>query len=316
MSVDKSRKNERSVPIEVLGFNDEIARTTKDLPPLWQVGPVEARAAREAGQSVFGPLILSERATTRTIEGSEGPVLLRIIRPETVRGVYLHIHGGGWVLGAAHHIDPLHDRMADASKVAVVSVDYRLAPEHPYPAGPDDCEAAALWLVENSDKEFGTDRLAIGGESAGAHLAAVTMLRLRDRHRLNPFAAAILSYGCFDLRGTPSLANYGAQPLILNTPVTRWFVEQFVPKHFDLANPDISPLFADLAGLPPALFTVGDRDPLIDDSSFMAARWARAGNLATLDIWPGAIHAFDYFDNAYGRAARDRVHQFLDSILV
>lgn len=303
-------------PIEVLEFNDEIARTTRDLPKIWDVGAAAARQAREEGKSVFGPLRPSPRAETIEIEGRGAPIPLRIIRPRgETRGVYLHIHGGGWVLGGAHHIDPLHEGIADNCRLTVVSVDYRLAPEHPYPAGPDDCESAALWLVENTSEQFGSNRLFIGGESAGAQLAAVTLLRLRDRHQLAPFSAAVLTYGCFDLRGTPSLAGYGDLPLILNTPVIRWFVEQFVPAGNDLTEPDISPLFANLSGMPPALFTVGDHDPLLDDSLFMSRRWEQAGNHATLEVWPGAIHAFDYFDTDYGRKARDRVHGFLNSLL-
>ncbi len=305
-----------TAPIEVLEFNDEIARTTRDLPKIWDVGAALARQAREEGKSVFGPLVLSDRATSIEITGPGGPLTLRILRPEGAsRGVHLHIHGGGWVVGGAHHTDMLHERLVDACQMALVSVDYRLAPENPYPAGPDDCEAAALWLVENAEKEFGSGRITIGGESAGAHLSAVTMLRLRDRHQLTPFVAAAFDYGCFDLRGTPSLARFGDLPLILNTPVMRWFVEKFVSSHLDLTHPDISPLFADLSGMPPALFVVGDHDPLLDDSVFMSQRWTRAGNQATLEVWPGAIHGFDYFDNPYGRAARDRIHDFLNSVL-
>jgi acetyl esterase len=258
---------------------------------------------------------LSPRATEITIPGPAGPVGLRILAPEDgSRGVFMHIHGGGWVLGAANHHDPMLERLADSTQLTVVGVGYRLAPEHPYPAGPDDCEAAAVWLAENAEARFGGSLLAIGGESAGAHLAAVTMLRLRDRHALTPFQAALLTYGCFDLRGSPSVGAFGDRSLILNAPVTRWFADQFVAGR-DLEDPDISPLFADLAGMPPALFTVGDTDPLLDDSLFMAARWAAAGNDARLEVWPGGIHAFDYFETDYGMAARGRMHDFLNLLL-
>jgi len=187
----------------------------------------------------------------------------------------------------------------------------RLAPEHPYPAGADDCEAAALWLFRNAGEHFGTELVAIGGESAGAHLAAVTCLRLRDRHGLSPFRAALLTYGAYDLRGTPSVREAGEGTLILTTKVIRWFAEQFVGSQ-DLSDPDISPILADLHGMPPALFTVGSIDPLYDDSVFMFNRWRTAGNRAELAVWPEGIHAFDYFDNDYGRAARDRMHGFLN----
>ena len=106
------------------------------------------------------------------------------------RGVYLHLHGGGWVLGGADMQDPMLERIADNTGQAVVAVEYRLAPEHTYPAGLDDCEAAAVWVVQNANKEFGTDVLTIGGESAGGHLTAVTILRMRDRHGYTGFRGA------------------------------------------------------------------------------------------------------------------------------
>ena len=196
----------------------------------------------------------------------------------------------------------------------MVSTSYRFAPEDPYPAGPDDCEQTALWIYHNGPSELGQELVGIGGESAGAHLAAVAILRLRDRHRLAPSRVALLTYGAYDLRRTPSVRAFGDQPLILNACSVRWFVEQFTGNR-NLEDPDVSPIWANLAGLPPALFTVGSLDPMVDDSLFMAARWKAAGNEARLDVWPGAIHAFDLFDNAYARAARDRMHEFVNSVL-
>ncbi len=237
-----------------------------------------------------------------------------MIRAANPRGVFFHIHGGGWVLGANDHADLRNEWLADATGLTVVAPAYRLAPEHPYPAAPDDCEAAALWLVENAAKVFGTDLLFIGGESAGGHLSLVTMLRLRERLGECPFAAAGLIYGAYDLRGTPSVRAFGDQPLVINDPVMTWFVEQFAESR-DLTDPDVSPLFADLAGLPPALFTVGDLDPLLDDTLFCYERYRAAGNEARLDVWPGGIHAFDYFDNDYARRFRESIHAFLNSRL-
>jgi acetyl esterase len=176
-----------------------------------------------------------------------------------------------------------------------VSVDYRLAPEHPFPAGPDDCESAALWLIENAVAEYGTDRLLIGGESAGAHLSAVTLLRLRDRHGItDPFCGANLVFGAYDLSNTPSALGIGQQPGndILDPKDMRFMVEQFTPgMTTDLRrHPDISPLYADLHGMPPALFTVGTGDHLIDDTLFFADRWLLAGNQAEQLVYPDAPH--------------------------
>src|SRR4051794_14803563 len=124
----------------------------------------------------------SDRAVDRTIPGPAGPIRLRTFSCDEPTGVYFHIHGGAWMAGSPEMMDLLHEMLVDRCKVAVVSVDYRLAPEDPYPAGPDDCEAAACWLLEHAAAEYGSDRFVIGGESAGGHLAAATLLRMRDRH--------------------------------------------------------------------------------------------------------------------------------------
>jgi len=228
--------------------------------------------------------------------------------------VYLHLHGGGWVLGSSHQQDVGLWRLANEAQVAVVSVDYRLAPEHPYPAGPDDCEAAALWLVESAAREFGTERLVIGGESAGGHLAAVTLLRLRDRHGVaDRFVGANLVYGAFDLSMTPSQQRWGDRNLVLSTPIMAWFYDCFLPGHATdgRRDPDISPLYADLAGLPPALFSVGALDPLLDDSLFMSSRWRAAGNDATLLVYPEAIHGFNAFPLAVSGLANTAQWEFV-----
>src|SRR5207249_5828042 len=111
----------------------------------------------------------------RTIPGPAGPIPVRVLVPETVRGVYLHFHGGGMVLGDAIYSDVHNESIARHCQLAVVSVNYRLAPEHPYPAAPDDCEAVALWLVSKAAAEFGADTLLIGGDSGGADLSVVTL---------------------------------------------------------------------------------------------------------------------------------------------
>ena len=303
-------------PPEVLAFNAALEAETRHLPKIYEVGAAAARRAREDGKSVFGPLVFSDRAYRKVVEGPSGPLRFRVIPPAAARprGVFLHIHGGGWVLGGPHHHDPMLRRMADDTGLTVVSPRYRLAPEHPYPAAPDDCEAAAVWLHHHARRVFGADLVAVGGESAGAHLAAVTCLRLRDRHGLRPFRAALLTYGAYDLRGTPSVREAGEETLILTTKVIEWFTEQFAGGR-DLSHPDVSPLFADLSAMPPVLFTVGTIDPLYDDSLFMHSRWRKAGNRAELAVWPGGIHAFDYFDTHCGRAARTHMHTFLNRIL-
>lgn len=249
---------------------------------------------------------------TRTVAG----VPVRIFVPETVNAVYLHIHGGGFAIGEAAMNDVSNAEIARTCKFAVVSVDYRLAPEHPYPAGPDDCETVARWLVENSESEFGTRKLVIGGESAGGNLSAVTLLRVRDRiGAIDRFVGANLVYGVYDLAGSPSTRSAGEDSLVLK-PSDMAAFGRFYLGHSDVAShftPDISPLYADLTGLPPTLFTVGGADPLLDDSLFMAARWQVAGNESELAFYPECPHGFDMFPSKVALKAHARQMQWMTS---
>jgi acetyl esterase/lipase len=287
---------------ETRAFNAKIP--PEAMPARWT--PEAIAKARDLSQ-VMGGIFASRKIEgfeERGIAGPAGPQRLRIFAPPEVRAVYLDIHGGGFFMGAPEMDDAANAALAKHAKVATVAAGYRLAPEHPYPAGADDCEAAALWLLANAKREFGTDRLIIGGGSAGANLAAVTLLRLRDRHQsASRFAAANLVFGVYDLSGTPSQIQQGMGS----------FRELYLPER-DMAarrTPDISPLYADLAGLPPALFTVGSADSLYDDTLFMAMRWRAAGNPAELAVYPESVHGFTAFPTAMARAANTRIADWL-----
>ncbi|MFJ9771892.1 alpha/beta hydrolase [Kitasatospora sp. NPDC101157] len=239
---------------------------------------------------------------------------LRTFVPEHVDGAYLHIHGGGWTFGSAGGQDEKLWRLAAGARLAVVSVDYRLAPEHPFPAGPDDCETAARWLVEHAEAEFGTRRLLIGGESAGAHLAVLTLLRLRDRHGITgAFRAAHLAFGPYDLSMTPSQRLFGSRQLLSNTDSIRGSYELFTPGMTpeQRRGPEVSPLYADLTGLPPARMVVGTEDPLLDDSRFLAQRWRATGAPVRLDVVAGAMHGFTLFPLTVTEREHQRERDFL-----
>jgi acetyl esterase/lipase len=170
--------SDAAIDPETARQNAQMIELLECQPEWWITGAETMRAMRRRGEGPFPAPVISARARSIAINGKDGNVIpLRVIGPERPRGIYLHLHGGGWVLGGADMQDPMLERIADNTGQAVVSVEYRLAPEHPYPDGPDDCEAAALWLVENSSREFGTECLTIGGESAGGHLSAVRRLR-------------------------------------------------------------------------------------------------------------------------------------------
>jgi acetyl esterase len=285
-------------------------------PSVYDLPPEVSRRARREGRSLLPPPVFLEHARDLTIPARSGELRLRVLAPEEeATGGYLHIHGGGWVFGCCDEQDERLWALVEATGLAAISVDYRLAPEHPYPAGPDDCEDAALWLLDRGLAELDLpDRLAIGGESAGGHLSVLTLLRLRDRHGITgAFRAANLVYGAFDLSMTPSARLWGDRSGFLTSSEMRWFGRSFIGgrEEAELRDPDISPLYANLHDLPPALFTVGEHDPLLDDSLFMSARWQAAGNAAELRIWPESTHGFTAFPIALARAANATVYEFL-----
>src|SRR5436305_7562826 len=311
--IDPALFDAAAMPAETRAVNEEIVRRLNAEPAGLTIQ--EIRARRIAGIGAFPAAPKSPHAEGMTIAGPSGPMELRIIAAKNPRGLYFHIHGGGWSIGAPDQNDPLLERIADVIGLTCVSVKYRLSPENPYPCAPDDCEAAALWIAREGTKRFGLSKLVIGGESAGGHLSAVTLLRLRDRHQLSPFSVALLNYGCFDLGMTPSARNWGEEKLVLNTPSIEAFRKSFLPPGTDTSNPDVSPPYADLRGMPAAIFSVGTRDALIDDSLFMTPRWLAAGNSAELAFHPGACHGFLSLPNRQRDEAVARMKAFVDRYL-
>lgn len=313
MSFDAGVFREEAVNAETRAFVESAAAMRAGMPPLSAATLPMLRALLEEDGGPFAPPPPVERAEDRAAPGPHGEARVRVIRPEgrDPAGVYLDIHGGGWVAGSARLSDQANLALVEKLGVATVSVDYRLAPEHPYPAGADDCETAAVWLAENAAAEFGTERLLIGGGSAGAHLAAVTLLRLRDRHGFTGFTGANLVYGAYDLTMTPSQRRAAGAEGGLTRAEIEAFGAMFLPAGVDAADADVSPLNADLRDMPPALFTVGTLDPLLDDSLFMHARWLAAGNESELVAYAGGPHGFDGAPIAIAREATARVHAFL-----
>ncbi len=294
-----------AISAETRAFNDNLRKQMAGAPKWWeQTGDEPPR--------IFTPPPKSPRARTLSIDipGARG-VSLRVIAPDNPKGVYYHIHAGGLVMGSADGQDPMLERIADATGLACVSVEYRLAPKHPYPAAWDDCEAAALWLAKNAKSEFGSASLAIGGESAGATLAVPTLVRMRDRHGFTGFRAANLSYGNYDTSMTPSQKWLGENGLLLQTVDIEHCSDAYAPDVSQRRNPDISAIYANLKDLPPALFSVGTLDPFLDDSLFLYARWIAAGNEAELAVYPGAPHGFNISPHPLAAEANTRIDAFL-----
>ena len=260
----------------------------------------------------------SAMAVEATIPGPAGDIPVRLFVPDEPKAMFLHIHGGGWMLGRPQMSDPANEHLAKHHGLAVLSVDYRLAPEHPYPAGPDDCEAAAAWMLEHGPQRWGTDKMFIGGESAGGHLAAATLLRVRDRlDAIDRVLGANLVFGWYDLRGTPSIFDNGGNPDILDPLGLQIMIESFTPGMTDAErrDPDVSPLFADLSGLPPCLVTVGAFDHLADDSLFFAVRMAAAESPVELAVYPDSPHGFMVFPSEMTKAHAKRLDAWIASLL-
>ena len=297
----------RAVDEETAAFNARLEAQLAELPRPWTFPPEIVRAARAEGKGALPLLGPREGSRWRDTGAAEGPGRVRISEPEgSPRGTYLHIHGGGWVIGAPDQYDEPNQALARRTGLRVVSAQYRLAPEHPWPAAKQDCLAAARWVLETFDGPF-----FIGGESAGGHLAVVTAIGLRDAGLGGRVAGLVPTYGVFDLAGTPSCLNWGERYLILSTPLMRWFFDHVDPDGTARHTADASPLRAELRDLPPALFSVGTEDPLLDDTLFMAQRWHAAGNATRLAVYPGGVHGFDMFDLAITRDYRAEVDRFL-----
>ncbi len=260
----------------------------------------------------------SPMAEDSVIAGPAGDIPVRLFVPEEPKAMYLHIHGGGWYLGRPQMSDPDNEHLATNHGLAVLSVDYRLAPEHPYPAANDDCEAAAAWMLEHGPQLWGTDKMFIGGESAGGHLAASTLLRVRDRlGAIDRVLGANLVAGMYDFRGTPSMFDNGGRPDVLDTESILTILEFFIPNMSEeqRRNPDLSPLFADLSGLPSCLVSAGATDHLADDACFLATRMAAAETPVELALYPDSPHGFTSFPSEMANAHKRRIDTWLASIL-
>jgi acetyl esterase/lipase len=257
------------------------------------------------------------RVETLRIPTPDGGVPVRILHPKgPPRAVVLDMHGGGWVVGSAGLNDHLNADLAAQAGLAVVSVDYRLLSESRgvfLPAAIADCIAASNWLVDNALDRFGTERLFLSGQSAGAHLAALAAMTLRDAGRLGAFEGAVLVYGVFDLSGTPSVRAAGPETLILNGPTLAADLARLTPDLDEAGRRGsaVSPLHAPMRDLPPALFVAGDLDPLRDDSLHMADAWSAAAPSELVEV-PLAPHGFIHFGGPVAARALSEIRRWLE----
>jgi acetyl esterase len=259
--------------------------------------------------------------TDRVIPGPAGDIPVRAYVPTDEPGprpVLVYLHGGGWVIGSIETHDGVSRALALGTGATVVSVDYRLAPEHPFPAAIDDCVAAVRWVAEHgSEIDVDPARLAVGGDSAGGNLAAVTAAELRDSDVDIRFQ--LLVYPVTD--GTmshPSIVENG-DGFFLTAETMAWFFDHYVGAG-DRTGHRVSPLHLPdeaLAGLPPALVITAEYDPLRDEGEAYAARLDVNGVATTVTRYDGVIHGFfsmrDFIPE--GKAAVDQACEALRAAL-
>jgi acetyl esterase len=277
---------------EVAEFLAACAREPAPSPR--DAGLAAARSQMVEASVGLGPF--PEMAETRdlTIPGPHGAIPLRIYRPQKAHGgILMYFHGGGWVLGSIETHDGYCRSLAAGSGATIVSVDYRLAPEHKFPAAFDDCLAATRWAAaQAASLECDARRLGVAGDSAGGNLAAAVALAARDDGG-PALAFQYLIYPVTDAAcDTPSYAE-NAEGYYLSRDSMLWFWEQYLRNPRDGAQAYASPVRAtDLKGLPPALVTTAEYDPLRDEGEAYARRLSESGVKARLIRYPGMIHGF------------------------
>ncbi len=261
-----------------------------------EVPPAEARKNfRTRLAMVESPPEPVGRIEDREIPGPAGPIRLRVYTPAG-RGpfpVLVYFHGGGWVIGDLETAESPCCALANATGAVVVSVDYRLAPEHKFPAAFDDCYAATLWVRNNATAlEADPLRIAVGGDSAGGNLAAVVCLAARDRGG-PPLVFQLLVYPAVDYDFNRPSYRENATGYLLTTELCQFFSQQYLGREEDRRNPYAAPMCAnDLNGLPPALIMTAEYDPLRDEGAAYARRLEEAGVRVTLRQYAGLIHGF------------------------
>ena len=272
------------------GLLDRIARAQR--PPFPQLSPLQARAAYAAAAEVLEP----PRAALARVEDLQvpgpQPLPARLYAPSHERlPVLLYLHGGGFVIGGLETHDSLCRQLALRSGAAVLALDYRLAPEHPFPAAVDDSWAALRWLAE-ADAAIGVDgtRLAVGGDSAGGTLAAVAAIHARDIGL--PLALQLLvTPGTTAHADTPSHRLF-ANGFLLDAAAIAWFFDHYIPYHHR-REWRFAPLLADdLDGVAPACLLLAECDPLVDEGLAYADRLRMAGVAVELELYRGLTHDF------------------------
>src|SRR3984957_11978823 len=269
-------------------------------PPYETLSPAEARELYLMGRFFTNPEPPElEKVAPLSIPAPHGAIPARIYTPKTLRKkdgiapVLVFFHGGGWVIGDLDSHDVVCRKLADEGQLIVVSVDYRLAPEHKFPAAVDDAIAATKWIADNA-LQLGVDasRLAVGGDSAGGNLAAVVAISARDGNG-PAIAGQVLIYPATDFAMTHASHREPETSILLTHSVIRWFRDHYLNGISDIGDWRASPARAGtFAGLPPAYVLTAGADPLRDEGDEYAQRLKEAGVAVTYRHFPGQFHGF------------------------
>ncbi len=263
-----------------------------------KLSPQQGRARIRAGAAAAsGPKHSEPSVFDTAIPGPEGEIPARFYEPHGIglenRPLIVYFHGGGWTVGDLDTCDSVCRFLALHTPAAVLSVGYRLAPEHPFPAAVEDALAAYRWAaLDNARLGIDPARIAVAGDSAGGNLAAAVSLLARDEGDPSPAMQALI-YPVTDVDGGQQSRDTFAKGFLLGRADMDWFERHYLPPDVDRADPRVSVLrAADLSGLPPAYVTTAGFDPLRDEGEAYAARMREAGVEVTLRRHPGLIHGF------------------------
>lgn len=311
ITINVAKFDSANTPKKTAELNEHLIKLMKDTPKWYEVGAEKFRQMRWNNQTPLPrpPTIEAGINSTVPSRDSGRTIPVRIFKPaeKQSKGVFLHIHGGGWVLQSEHYQDAYLKFIADELDLIAISVGYRLAPEHPHPAGCDDCVDAAEYILAHGKEQYGGELLFIGGESAGGYFSVTTAFELLRRHdEPLPIKALILHYGVYELSQLLPAAHHFKKSLIIDGDIMAKYLEAFLPNTTieQRRDPRISPFWENLMGdrffakLPPAFFTCGTEDPLIEDTTLMSVKWMTAAGEAVVKIYTGAPHGFTLFPKA------------------
>jgi acetyl esterase len=259
-----------------------------------EMTPAEARALGVQLKEMYGPGPAMAQVIEHSIPTADGSSFpMRVLVPEgTPRGMIIYYHGGGWVIGAMDEFDTLGRRLAARTGCAVALVDYRLAPEHPYPTAADDAYTALEWMQAHLNEHGMPLPIIVAGDSAGGNLAAVTALRARDRNG-PAIAMQVLVYPVTNANFDNGSYTDPANQLMLSREGMVWFWDHYTPDASRRSEPDASPLQAgDLSNLPPTLVITAEHDVLRDEGEAYAERLLAAGVPVEFTRYPGQMHGF------------------------